>query len=224
LVLDWFPTHPVAGHPLNFASGATWFSEALLPSAFRPSVRGDPLGEARTHADGVIGHFLIGTVGKADLILAPGATQLVVVEAKLFAPLSAGVGHAKGFDQAARNVACMIEVLHRANRPAATMDNLAFCVIAPDSKISKRSFAKLVTPDSIGAKVAQRVSAYEGTLDTWYQQRFMPGFPFIDLRVLSWEAIITDIAAEDPTFAEALTEFYQKALLFNSKMLGRPPA
>src|SRR4051812_24619431 len=43
--------------PFKFAPRARWFSEALLPSPFLPRHRGDPYGESRTHADGIVGHF-----------------------------------------------------------------------------------------------------------------------------------------------------------------------
>jgi hypothetical protein len=59
----------------------------------------------------VIGHILIGTKAKADLELKPTSTQFTVVEAKVGAPLSSGTSNAKYFDQAARNVACMAEVM-----------------------------------------------------------------------------------------------------------------
>jgi hypothetical protein len=87
LILDWFAGRDVGGHPLSFATGARWFSEALLPSAFLARYRGDELAESWTHADGVVGHFVIGEGGKADLRLAPEAGQLLVLEAKLFSGL-----------------------------------------------------------------------------------------------------------------------------------------
>src|SRR4051794_22263487 len=46
LVLDWFAKSETArdeGHPLAPALGASWFSEALLPSAFLPRYKGDRL-------------------------------------------------------------------------------------------------------------------------------------------------------------------------------------
>ena len=68
------------------------------------------------HANGVIGHFSIGDEGKADLKLLPEATQFLVLEAKMFSGLSPTVNNARYYDQAARNVACMAEVLCRAER------------------------------------------------------------------------------------------------------------
>src|SRR5262245_13997077 len=87
LVLDWFARHDNLKHPLQFAPRARWFSEANLPSAFLARRRKDPLVEKWSHADGVIGHFTIGARGKNDLSLAAKATQLKVLEAKIFSPL-----------------------------------------------------------------------------------------------------------------------------------------
>jgi hypothetical protein len=91
LVLDWFSRQPVGGHPLDFSSGARWFSEALLPSQFLPRVRGDRLAEGWTHADGIIGHITIGNGALANAALAKDASQFIVTEAKLFARLAPGV-------------------------------------------------------------------------------------------------------------------------------------
>ena len=108
--------------PLGYLPGSTWFSEGLLPTAFKALYQGDPLSEARTHADGVIGHIRIGAKGKADLELEPDAVQFTVVEAKVGSPLSKGTSNAKYFDQAARNVACMAEVIARAGEEPSRFD------------------------------------------------------------------------------------------------------
>ena len=214
LVMQWFSTHSVPNYSLQFAPQATWFSEALLPTAFRPRWRTDPLGESRTHADGVIGHFRIGDVGKADLSLTPHATQFVVVEAKLMASLAAGVGKAKAFDQAARNVACMVEVLARAKRPARSMEALRFLVLAPQTQIATGNFKQLMTRASIQAKVAARVAAYVGERDEWFHEWFEPSLRQIHLHVISWEETLETIGRLDPPFGQELAEFYQQALKF----------
>jgi hypothetical protein len=76
IVLDWFARHGGDRYPLSPRPGARWFSEPWLPSAFLPRYRGDRLAEARSHADGVLGHFAIGDPGTAGLTLLPDATQL----------------------------------------------------------------------------------------------------------------------------------------------------
>ncbi len=75
--------------------------------------------------------YLLSTLpGTAALSLAPGARQLVVFEAKLFARFSAGVRNAPYYDQAARTIACMAETLRRAEIAPDDMTDLAFVLLA----------------------------------------------------------------------------------------------
>jgi hypothetical protein len=219
LVLDWFSAHSVPGHALEFHDGARWFSEALLPSAFLATDRPDLLAEGWTHADGVIGHFEIGGVGKGDLKLRPGAQQLVIVEAKMSAALSSGVTNAAYFDQAARTVACMAEVLYRAEPPASKMSRLGFCVLAPQEQIGRGFFKEQVNKESIGAKVKQRVSDWAGKHDDdkerWHSEWFQPALDKIRLDVLSWEEVVETITAHDAQAGETVGAFYDKCLAFN---------
>src|SRR4051794_27670096 len=143
-------------------AGARWFSEAWLPSAFLARYRGDRLAESRTHADGVVGHFSIGDPGTAGLGLLPDARQLVVLEAKLFNRLSTGVRNAPYYDQAARTVACMAEVLRRAGRDPDAMDDLAFLILAPRARIDDGVFEHDAAHEAIGRKVRRRVEDYAG--------------------------------------------------------------
>ena len=170
LVLDWTARNRTPGSPLSLAAGAAWFSEALLPSRFLPRYQGDPLAESHTHADGVIGHIAVGQAGLTDLQLAPEATQLVVLEAKLGSKLSAGTKNAPGYDQAARTVACMAEVLRRAARPAARFSALGFYVLAPRAQIEAGVFRAQMQPGSIRHKVQRRVQGYGGLHDAWFDE------------------------------------------------------
>src|SRR5437899_1270882 len=92
LVLNWFSSHDADAHPLAFAPGASWYSEAWLPSAFLARSRRprDLLAEGWSHADAVIGHFKAGQIGRSDISLLPDARQLVVLEGKIFSRLSSG--------------------------------------------------------------------------------------------------------------------------------------
>ena len=122
IILDWFTANGNTESLIPVLPKSKWYSEALLASAFLSQYRGDPLGEKHTHADGAIGHFTIGGSGKGDLVLLPAAEQLIIIEAKMFSPLSSGVTNAKYYDQAARTVGCMAEVLRLSNRHPADMD------------------------------------------------------------------------------------------------------
>lgn len=214
LVFHQAASIPDEDFSLGFLSGSSWFSEALLPTAFKARFQGDPLSEFRTNADGVIGHILIGTKAKADLELKPNATQFTVVEAKVGAPLSSGTSNAKYFDQAARNVACAAEVMARADLDPTSLMKLNFIVLAPEYSIEKGTFEEEMQRSSIRAKVEKRVSEYEGLLDEWFANRFEPTFNQIHMHSLSWEDALQWIGNEKPDEADELSDFYNLCLKF----------
>ncbi len=215
VVLDWFDRHGGDRYPMSVLPGARWFSEAWLPSAFLPRERGDPLSESRTHADGVIGHFAIGDPGTAGLALARDATQLVVLEAKLYSPLAAGVKNAPFYDQAARTVACMAEVLRRAERDACDLDVLEFLLLAPRVRIDDGAFTWTANVDSIRRKVRRRIEDYAGERDEWFLHWFEPTLRHLDVRCLSWEDVLDVIAFHDPVAGQSLDAFYGRCLKHN---------
>ena len=59
--------------------------------------------------------------------------------------LSSGTKNASGYDQAARNVACMAETLRSAGNKPGQMKRLAFYVTAPQNQIENGVFGDLVT-------------------------------------------------------------------------------
>ena len=199
---------------LSFLPNSTWFSEGLLPTAFKERYRGDKLSESRTNADGVIGHIKIGQKAKADLDLDENASQFTVVEAKVGAPLSKRTSNAKYFDQAARNVACMAEVMARADVDPASLKRLEFIVLAPQYSIDKGTFAKEISLESIQSKVKKRVNAYEGELDDWYSNYFEPILKHINIISLSWESALGWISKNKPKLDEELHSFYDLCLKF----------
>jgi len=221
LVLDWFANRKASeGHVLSFHPGARWFSEALLPSQFFASSRGDALAEGWTHADGVVGHVAIGSAALADTRLNQDAEQFVVTEAKLFSPLSAGVRNASYYDQAARNVACMAEILCRAGRRPENLRSLAFLVLAPRSQIELGVLEGLLAKDSIRAKVARRIGEYEperqAVKKLWMEEWFLPTLEHAQVRALSWEDILEHVERIDGLYAAAeLKGFYARCLEFN---------
>ena len=202
-------------YPLGFLPESSWFSEGLLPTAFQARYQGDRLAESRTSADGVIGHIRVGAKAKADLELKPDASQFSVIEAKLGSPLAKGVARAPYFDQAARNVACMAEVLKRANIQPGKLTKLDFIVLAPAYSIKKGTYHKLVQPDSIREKVGRRVAAYGGDLDSWYTQYFEPLMKVLCLHILSWEDVIGFVGTKKPDVKKSLDDYYERCLEYN---------
>lgn len=219
LVLDWFDRNRDLPHPLMFASSAGWYSEALLPSRFLAQFRADAKAESFTHADGVIGHFSVNSGVRGDAIINSNARQLIVTEAKLGSSLSAGTKNAPTYDQAARNVACIAHMLAAAHIDPASMESLAFFVIAPQSQIKAGVFADLVTKASIEAKVRDRVASYGGTHDEWLLEVFLPVLARIQLGLLSWEEILEVM----PQTAEVdvIRAFYVQCLKCNPLRLRR---
>lgn len=217
LTLSLFEELQIADHPLAVPGSCKWYSEALLPTAFLPRTRKDPLGESWTHADGVIGHFAIGSAAKGDLALLKDTTHFVVLEAKMFSGLSAGVSHARYFDQAARYVACIAETLQRANRHPAHVSTLGFYVLAPQSQVEQGIFAADMTKESIGKKVRRRAAEYEDPKDAWLEQWFEPTLEQIAIGTLSWEDVIGAIQARDSQSGDSLEGFYELCLRYGRK-------
>lgn len=219
LVLDWFSRQSQSDHLLDFEADARWFSEALLPSQFSARVRGDRLAEGWTHADGVVGHVTIGDRALANTALRPGATQFVVTEAKIFSPLSIRVTNAPDYDQAARNVACIAEILRQANRKPDQFSSLGFFVIAPAEQIALKIFNSQMSKDSIEKKVRARISQYTSPdrerKDDWLQNWFLPTLHQAKVDCLSWEQLTADIQARDSDFALAFADFYSDCLRYN---------
>ena len=213
--MDWFSANDLPDHPLTLLRASRWYSEALLPSAFLPRWKGDPLAESWTHADGAIGQFRIGQQGKTDLSLLPDAEQFVVLEAKLFSRLASGVTNAKYFDQAARNVACIAEVLKRAEQDPPSLSRLGFYVVAPLSQIDAGVFVAEMDRDSIREKVGRRVAEYDKAREQWYREWFEPTLGRIDIALISWEELMQVIRQHDPSSGGAFEEFYSHCLRFN---------
>ena len=223
LILAWFGSHDVTDHPLSFEPGATWFSEALLPSPFLPRHRGDNRAEAHTHADGIIGHISIGAAAKVDTALLPDASQLVVTEAKMFSPLSAGTHNAPSYDQAARNVACIAEMLSRARRAAPQLHSLGFYVLAPEAQIAEGSLSAKLEKDSIERAVRSRAARYGSELDAWLSDWFVPTLAHLHASPLSWEQLIVDIGHHDPDTSQSLAAFYERCLAHNALRVSDVP-
>lgn len=227
LTLDWFATTGTQGHPFSMQPGARWYSEALLPSQFLPRFRGDNLAESWTHADAVVGHFRIGEEQGGAAILEAEASQFVVIEAKLMSPLSKGTKYSPDFDQAARNVACVAEVLARSGRRPDAMKTIGFHLVAPQAQRDAGIFGDLLTKPSISSKVQRRIASYQkwpeanGEKTEWLADWFLPTLERSRIEFVSWESIATFISSADPPTGSAYREFYRRCLHFNGRRTER---
>jgi len=215
IVLDWFSKNHVSDHPFSMTKDCQWFSEGLIPSQFLPRSRKDPLGESWTHADGIAGHFKVGEGGRADIRMTDKSTHLICVEAKMFSRLSPGVKNAPYFNQAARYVACMAELLNRADVRPDRMEQLAFFIFTPDEQINAGVFSTQSSPGHIDEIVKRRVSEYNGEKDSWYHKWFLPTLKNVDIQCLSWESLTNTILENDPYSGNQIQSFYLKCLEYN---------
>jgi hypothetical protein len=119
------------------------------------------------------------------------------------------------FDQAARKVACMAEVMRRAGRHPSGISQAGFHVLAPRSQIEQGMFAEEMNRESPLEKVARHVQAYEGSQDEWFEEWFRPALERIDVTCVSWEELIAAVEKQDRRAGESLSAFYKHCLAFN---------
>jgi hypothetical protein len=229
LVLDAIQVLELPHHPLMFLAESTWYSEALLASPFRPRTKLDPLGEGFTNADGVVGHFDLRASTRSGLCLTADARQFVVVEAKMFSNLSTRTQNAIGYNQAARNVACMAEAIAKGGRPLDDLESVGFFVLAP--ALDRRqhrdmNLEKCLDPDSVRSAVRRRIAKYEtearpevSELNAWEANSFLPLVDRLTdsrcIRVLSWEECIESIRGADLQIGDELGRFYERCLAYS---------
>lgn len=219
LVVDWYATHRPANGLLSPTVDATWYSEARLPSRFLRGLK----NEGYTCADAVIGHFNL-LDDNGSIQLKPNPQQFVVVEAKMNSPLSKGITHAPKYNQAARNVACMIHLLDGVHANEMPPD-CRFIVLAPSKRLDEvKGFlepATLVTTIAERAKLRDTVN-HDGD-EKWLKNTVEPRLIGGQIKVvsLSWETLLQEIENHDPEGATALEDFYGKCLEFNMRLVNR---
>jgi len=222
LVLKWFNANTEINHELSMKKQTRWYSEALLSSIFLPKFRGDNLSEAYTHADGVYGDFYIGNNGFGDLSLKENCRQFAVVEAKMFSKYSKGTKNAPNFNQAARNVACMCNIV--TNSGQKNIDDISFFTIIPEIQISQeKTFTEYVNIEHIKQTVLTRINQYNCRINDyqdyseWYNNYFLEFCNKIKIKLFSWEEIITFIIDNDFNYGNNLNTFYNYCIKYNQK-------
>jgi hypothetical protein len=201
--------------PFSFKTRSKWFSEARIGSPFLPRSRSDSLAEKHTNLDGVVGHFQFQSGTKTGIELKSEATQFIVIEAKMFSPLSKGTTNIKYYDQATRIMACIAWVIDQSGKPVDDFESLGFYVFAPQVQIDTGKFDKLVNKTSMHEKVHRRISEYSrfkqkrSDLQRWFDDSFIPTLDRIALDCVSWESIVKKV--EDPS----ITEFFNRCLEYN---------
>lgn len=220
--------------PSYIPRGSNWCSESQLRTPFGRE-RGTK-HESNTHADGVVGDFVSDVDTKSGLEIRAETKLFIVFEAKMYSALSSGTKNAPGYDQAARNVACMAETFRRAGcRPDST-PVVGFYVVAPQTQIDGGLFSRLMTADSIRSRVAERIQQYSGIvrdeLTEWQERWFIPCISRMEtsgsIDCLSWEKLIEEISTSNEATGADINAFYQKCKQCNRSVsrsyesAGRP--
>ena len=117
---------------IDFSKIKFWTSEALIDSPFIPKKsKKIEKGEGYTHADIILGDFIVDYQEKGKIEVNPDAKILGIIEAKMGSILSSGTSNAKKkYNQASRNICCLAH-----NAPGEC--EIFFIVVAPKTKIKK---------------------------------------------------------------------------------------
>ena len=212
LTLEWYMNNPkVSDHDLSIPLGNSWYSEALLPSPF---LNGSGVRENHTHADGVVGMFEIGKREKGELGLKPNSDFLYVVEAKMGSKLSPNVTNAHGYNQAARNVACIVDLLVDGQLIDKKFTKLAFYVLMPNNNEHYADTCNLLDPCNIEKTIKERLDKFPAKYDrpstTWLRNNLNTFVHnMMEIKLLNWDDVMKGI--KDPD----LQEFYELCKKFN---------
>jgi hypothetical protein len=128
----------------------------------------------------------------------------------------------KGFDQAARNVACIAHLLSAFGIPPDAFDTLGFYVLAPREQWDRGVFGNLIDTASIEAKVQQRCHSYDGAKAGWFDSWFAPTLTRITIGFLSWEQLCADVGAVDPVAGAAFADFLSACIRHNRPAFVAP--
>lgn len=208
--------------PFQKMKNSNWFSEAQLPTPFKPRFRGDQQSENRTHIDGVYGHFTILSDTKSGLTLTPDAEQFEVIEAKLFSPLSSGVKNVSNYDQAARTIACMAKTIEESKLEVENLESIGFYITAPQSQVEAGIFSEQVEKDNIRVKVSNRIQRYiddedhHKKLSNWFHEYFNPMLDVIKIGAISYETLLKSLKINLET-KDLIQKYYDRCLEYNGR-------
>ncbi len=150
----------------------------------------------------------------------------------MFSDLSEGIKNApKKYNQVARTIACMAEVIRCSGREPADIGNLSFYIVAPESR--KENFDEFIDRKVIKNQVKCRFNNYTNANKNnnyvlpktdWYKEWFTPTLKAIKIKTIYWEDIISFITCKDDAFGRDLNAFYQRCLCYNRQTKkGRKP-
>ena len=229
LVLFWFHKNPQCSYndKISMKQGVHWFSEGRLESPFKKDKElGIKKDEGYTQADGVYGNIEIGDKGDSDIKLAKNCKQFIVTEAKIYSKFSKRITHIKKYDQAARNIACMYQIVENYRNSDQTnqeIEDIAFYTLLPQSQIEdERTFTEYTSVEHILETIENRIKPYNGKMKEWKEwfDYFSDFLNKIKIELISWEEIRDFIISKDKEYGIMLSDFYNKCLKYNKPKIN----
>lgn len=189
---------------LPFPADAKVYSEGQLYSPFAPRQRGDKMGEAHTHVDGIVGDFSIGAT-KSGIEVGAGCRYLAVFEAKLYSPIAAGISNVPGYDQISRTVSCVANSLLRSGCPGSFSAYVVMLYPADHIGISPPRYGKAY----LESQIAERVQGFGLPPADPFARGWRAIFDTVQLSFVTWEDALAEIGDDQ------LGQFYQLCRRFN---------
>jgi hypothetical protein len=140
---------------------------------------------------------------------------LSVVEAKMASLLSSGTTHAKDYNQAARNIACMAFMTINSSASLQSLERISFTLVAPRQRINEGAFTEHLDQDTVRRAVATRCAGFDARSVEWFENDFTRFLSRCRISSIAWEDVVEGIAAEDAEFGSHLAEFYSACLRYN---------
>jgi len=223
LVLDWVCKNEKGLSIIEFSENSSWFSEGLLSTPFHHRTRHDKLAEGKTHADGILGHFILNNGSKADIKPIENGELFSVFEAKIFSSFSPGTKYFPEFNQVSRYISCMAYLHSEYPQEKNDYQQFFFSAVFPSERSSEHEFLINLEKEKIFNDVSKRIEAYQtedryqdfDKLSIWFKSQFAPFLEKVVIRQITWESIIEEISSFDISFAEQLDSYYQKCLNHN---------
>lgn len=180
-----------------------WYSEAYLPSPFLQRDRGDELAESHTHADGIIGKFGIRKDTKSGIVLNDDCDFFYIIEAKIHSKLDTKTKNAKNYNQVARNVACILQLIYE-KRETIKIDDfkkIGFYVLLPKGQKENKNiktFKKFMDKDDIRISIEERMGMYTGKdekekkkdIFSWIKKNLDDFIEKLDIDLITWEELL----------------------------------
>ena len=205
---------------IQSASKKGWMSEGRLSAAFTH--------EQSTHADAVLGDIEIDDNSSWGVAISPNMpSQFVVVEAKLGSRLADKTTNAQGFNQAARNMACMALAMHKAKKFLPDNFTAHFFVVIPecDDEAIIDADMKIDAAREVITQEAQNNITHKLRTNFIQQDELEEQLSKINAQPITWESIILGIRnSSHADMANKLDEFYQLALIANNLRPKYTPA